>query len=237
MKTPEKLGKVIQDMTEKLCGEGEFSEDVIRIRLTAPESPDLTIIDLPGIVRTTTNGQETKVIDSVNSLIERYLKKKRTIILAVIPCTQDLATCEILEKAQKVDPEGQRTIGVLTKPDLIPKGTEHNWESVLANVTKPLLHGYYCVCNRSQDDLNNKLSPEKARDNESSYFANHFAEFSSNTGVVNLTKKLTELLIVHIQKCLPTMHSELQDLLDKTNIKIKELGEKPPIRHMRVEGS
>jgi hypothetical protein len=84
----------------------------------------------------------------VNSLIEGYLQQERTIILAVVPANQDVATIDILERAKKVDPEGDRTIGVLTKPDLIGPGNEEEALSVLNNVRKPLKLGYIMVKNR-----------------------------------------------------------------------------------------
>ena len=74
-----------------------FSQTPIRIELQAPTVPDLTIIDLPGIIRTTTSGQSMDVIMQVNSMIEDYLRNERTIILCVIPANQDIATIDILE--------------------------------------------------------------------------------------------------------------------------------------------
>ena len=94
------------------------------VKLVSPESPDLTVVDLPGIIRTATAGQGANVISDVNQLIQQYLAQERTIILAVIPSNQDIATVDILERAQQVDPHGVRTIGVLTKPDLISPGSE-----------------------------------------------------------------------------------------------------------------
>ena len=117
---------------EKLCGKISeltdiltkgalhgFSTDIIVIELTSPDSPDLTIIDLPGIIRTATNGQDQAVVREINELIDHYIAQRNTIILAVIPSNQDIATIDILERASLGDPKGERTLGVLTKPDLI----------------------------------------------------------------------------------------------------------------------
>jgi interferon-induced GTP-binding protein Mx len=80
----------------------------IVIEVRAPGLPDLTLIDLPGIVRTTTSGQSSNVMAQVNALVEKYLLQERTIILAVVPANQDVATVDILERAKRVDPEGNR---------------------------------------------------------------------------------------------------------------------------------
>jgi len=81
------------------------------------------------------------VIQEVNNLINSYLIQERTIILAVLPANQDIATCDILERAAQVDPTGERTIGVLTKPDLVGPGSEDEVIAVLNNVSKPLKLG------------------------------------------------------------------------------------------------
>lgn len=147
----ETISKLTNVLTDgKLNG---FSTDSIVIKISSPESPDLTIIDLPGIVRTATSGQDAAVIMQVNNLINYYMSQPRTIILAVIPANQDIATIDILERAAIVDPMGARTIGVLTKPDLIGPGSEDEVVQVLRNVRKPLALGYIMVKNPSQKEV------------------------------------------------------------------------------------
>ena len=151
----EEIAECIEKMTNKLCGteSGFHAETSIEVKLEAPDAPDLTIIDLPGIVRTHTKDQEATVKDEVNALIHKYLEQPRTIVLAVIAANADIATNEIIDRAEKVDPDGLRTMGVLTKPDLVDKGGESEVAAVLSNITKPLKHGYVMVKNRSQEML------------------------------------------------------------------------------------
>ena len=124
--TPAALTEKIEELTNILCASDSstFSTDAIVVRVESPGAPDLTLIDLPGIVRTHTAGQDPGVIGQVNALINTYLKQDRTIVLAVVPANQDIATIDILERARAVDTEGVRTLGVLTKPDLIGPGSE-----------------------------------------------------------------------------------------------------------------
>lgn len=98
-----------------------FSREYIHVTVSSPQLPNLTVIDLPGIIRTTTSGQSRSVIREVDDLLEEYLKQPDTIILAVIPANQDISTIDILERASTFDPSGRRTIGVLTKPDLVDR--------------------------------------------------------------------------------------------------------------------
>ena len=108
-------------------GQSTFSDDVLRIELCGPDKTQLSVIDVPGIFRTPTEGLTTKDdMSLVRGMVHRYIENSRTIILAVVPANVDIATQEILNLAAEVDPSGQRTLGVLTKPDLVDKGAEQD---------------------------------------------------------------------------------------------------------------
>ena len=104
-----------------------FSEHLLSIELCGPDKQNLSIIDIPGIFRTPTEGVTTEDdMALVRRIMNRHIRDERTIILAVIPSNTDIATQEILSIAKEVDPNGHRTLGVLTKPDLIDEGGEEN---------------------------------------------------------------------------------------------------------------
>jgi len=203
--SPEALTDVIAGFTEHLTkgqGPAAFSTDTIVIHISAPDAPDLTIIDLPGIVRTTTKGQDAAVIAQVNALIDSYMALPHTIILAVVPANQDIATVDILERASRADPAGTRTLGVLTKPDLIGEGGEEEVVKVLCNVRKPLRLGYVMLKNASQKEANEGLSMQEARRREIAYFQSH-PHFGllppALFGAAALATLLTRLLAAHIK--------------------------------------
>lgn len=103
-----------------------FSDDVLKIEICGPKQQHLSVIDVPGIFRNTTVGVTTDSdIEVVRNMVNQYMRNPRSVILAVIPANVDIATQEILKMAEKCDTEGQRTLGVLTKPDLVDKGAEH----------------------------------------------------------------------------------------------------------------
>lgn len=229
VKSPAELTAIIERLTDSLAGtSGGFSTESIVIKLVSETAPDLTVIDLPGIVRTATKGQSSSVIDEVNGLINHHLRMERTIILAVIPCNQDIATVDILERASAADPEGIRTIGVLTKPDLIGAGSEDEVLAVLHNVRKPLKLGYIMVKNRSQKELADKdLTLEKARAAEMAFFAQHpvFQSVdSSKFGVDHLTACLTKLLVRRIQQELVPMKHEVETALQAVSFPFVDIG-------------
>ena len=228
LSNPADITSTIESFTMNLTKSSNgFSTDSIVVELTSESAPDLTLIDLPGIVRTATKGQDRRVIEQVNAMIEGYLNQERTIILAVIPSNQDIATIDILERAQKVDPLGERTIGVLTKPDLIGPGGEDEAIAVLTNQRKPLKLGYTMVKNRSQKELNENLSQEKSRLAEEAFFRTSpkFGKLDPSLfGLNNLTTKLTNLLVNRVQYALIPMKNEVETSLAGLRSELKAMG-------------
>lgn len=141
--------------TDPALSEGNvFSEDVLKVEICGPDEDYLTLIDVPGIFRNPTEGVTTKSdIILVQNMVKKYIKDNRTIILAVLPSNVDPATQEILTLAEDYDMAGERTLGVLTKPDLV---TEVSAQAAVCNVVlgkkKPLALGYYVTRNRGADD-------------------------------------------------------------------------------------
>lgn len=130
-----------------------FSEDILKIEICGPDEDYLTVIDVPGIFRDATEGITTKKdIELVCNMVKEYIKNNRTIILAVLPSNVDIATQEILSLAKEYDKAGERTLGVLTKPDLV---TEHSAQVAVCNLVlgkkRPLTLGYYVVRSRGAD--------------------------------------------------------------------------------------
>lgn len=126
-----------------------FSEDVLKIEVYGPREDYLTIIDVPGIFRTTTQGTTKEDMTMVRDLVKSYIRESRTIILAVLPSNVDIATQEILQLAEDYDKNGERTIGVLTKPDLV---LEPSAQAAVCDLVqgkkRPLTLGYFLVRNR-----------------------------------------------------------------------------------------
>jgi interferon-induced GTP-binding protein Mx len=218
----------MSQMMDDLCkaAGGDFSTDSVIVELVSEDCCDLTVVDLPGIIRTVTAGQSVDVIQQVNRLIKSYLVDKRTIILAIVPSNQDIATVDILERAQGVDPTGDRTVGVLTKPDLIGPGSEDEVLTVLTNIRKPLKLGYIMLKNRSQKELTEAITTAEAREREEQFFAKHAFWKNSDPkyfGIANLSDKLTNLLVhrikielspmkIEVEKQLSTVRSELRSM-------------------------
>ena len=230
------ISVAILDITDKLTegNKDKFPDwknekNSILLELVTPTAPELTIVDLPGIVRTATDGQSEDVIATIDSMLNHFLENPRTCILAVIPANVDLATSEILQRAAKVDPEGSRTIGVLTKPDLVDKGGEGEVLQVLTNIKRPLQHGYFMLKNRSQEQLNKKVSFKEAKESEMEFFkTSPYSDYRSQLGIEALQSALAELLVSRIQLALPDIKTEVDCILESSQQQLETLGKTPP---------
>ena len=115
----------IEQLTDKVCGN---SKNIVNkpIILTVYSSwvPNLTLVDLPGITRVAIEGQPENIEEITKKMATRYCQDSKTIILCVVPANQDLSTQDSLNMARKLDPLGNRTLGVLTKVDIMDEGTD-----------------------------------------------------------------------------------------------------------------
>lgn len=190
IETIDDIGPAILTAKEYICGDDDFSDDILSIEMDGPNCIPVTLVDLPGYVKTSIGDQKKTVKDQIKVMCASYLKDKRTIILAVIPANIDLANNEIFENASEVDPDGDRTIGVITKPDMMDAGTEDEIIDLVNNGTKKHLDlGYYIVKNRNNADLVNNISNAAARESEAEFFTRTPWSLvrKSNTGAANLS--------------------------------------------------
>lgn len=106
---------------------GRFAaRDVLVVDKRGPKLPQLTIVDLPGLIKIPNNDQSADDIEAISDLTDRYMKSSRTITLAVVGGNVDYVQATILVKAREFDPSGGRTIGVVTKPNLTKDGGLEN---------------------------------------------------------------------------------------------------------------
>uniref|UniRef100_A0AAR2ISB1 Uncharacterized protein n=1 Tax=Pygocentrus nattereri TaxID=42514 RepID=A0AAR2ISB1_PYGNA len=191
-----------------LAGDGVgICDDLITLEIMSPHVSDLTLIDLPGIARVPVKGQPDDIGEQIKNLIQTFIEKSETINLVVVPCNVDIATTEALRMAQEVDPEGKRTLAILTKPDLVDRGAEKTILDVVRNQVIPLSKGYIIVKCRGQKQIDEKISPEEATRVERDFFKRH--EFFScllneeKATIQCLAGKLTQDLVDHIKyQCL-----------------------------------
>jgi len=191
-------------------GQSTFSDDMLKIELGGPSRQHLSVIDVPGIFRTPTYGVTTKEdMTLVRRMVKSYIKDSRTIILAVIPAPVDIATQEILSMAEEADQLGQRTLGVLTKPDLVDKGGEELVMDLVHGTKNKLNLGYCMVRNRGQQEK--ALSSTDRRQNERHFFSTSpwSALDKSRVGIPALQDRLRELLVDITRREFPNVKYEI----------------------------
>ncbi|XP_060716883.1 interferon-induced GTP-binding protein Mx2-like isoform X2 [Tachysurus vachellii] len=215
---PSEVEGYVKQAQNELAGDGVgICDELITLEIMAPDVCDLTLIDLPGIARVPVKGQPEDIGCQIKSLIWKYVKKDQTINLVVVPCNVDIATTEALKMAQEVDPEGKRTLAILTKPDLIDKGTEKNIMDIIRNQVIPLSKGYVIVKCRSQKQIDDKISLTEATRVEREFFKRH--EYFScllseeKATIQCLASKLTQDLVDHIKNALPLISEEIKKQL------------------------
>uniref|UniRef100_A0A3B3CZ78 Interferon-induced GTP-binding protein Mx n=1 Tax=Oryzias melastigma TaxID=30732 RepID=A0A3B3CZ78_ORYME len=232
IKDPASVEEKIIQAQDKMAGVGVgISKELISLEIASPSVPDLTLIDLPGITRVAVKGQPADIGEQIKRLIWEFIGKRETINLVVVPCNVDIATTEALKMAQEVDPEGERTLGILTKPDLVDKGTEENVVDIINNKAIPLKKGYMIVKCRGQNEITKKVSLTTALEKEKTFFQKHshfHLYYDGRASVPKLAEKLTLELVHHIQKSLPRLEEQVETKLKQTQSKLDNLGCGPP---------
>lgn len=143
-----KAREEIEIDTERKCGHNkEISAEPIIVKVFSRNVVNLTLVDLPGMTKIPQGGQPDNIERQILELCYTYVQKKTAIIMAVSPANQDLANSDALKLARRVDPMGERTIGVLTKIDLMDAGT--NCLDIVQGKVYPLKLGYIGVMCRS----------------------------------------------------------------------------------------
>lgn len=230
---PGNVEKKIREAQDTIAGVGVgISDDPITLEISSPDVPDLTLIDLPGITRVAVPGQPDNIESQIKKLIYKFITKQETIGLVVVPCIVDIATTEALKMAQEVDPEGERTLGILTKPDQVDKGAEESVVDIVRNEVIHLNKGYMVVRCRGQQEITEKVSLTEALEREKAFFEGH-SHFDAlyndgHASVPKLAEKLTIELVHHIERSLPRLEEQIEEKLAQTQAELEKCGSGPP---------
>ncbi|KAI0737311.1 dynamin protein dnm1 [Daedaleopsis nitida] len=220
------IRREIEQETFRVAGQNKgISKLPIHLRIYSPNVLDLTLVDLPGLTKLPVGDQPGDIERQIRSLVIDYISKPNCVILAVSAANVDLANSEALKLARSVDPQGRRTIGVLTKLDLMDAGT--NAFDILTGRVYPLKLGFIGVVNRSQADINNEKPLTDALDAEAEFFRNHAAyrNIAHKNGTKYLAKTLNQVLMNHIRDKLPDMKARLNTLMGQAQQELSSFGD------------
>ncbi|KAL0061206.1 Dynamin-related GTPase protein [Marasmius tenuissimus] len=222
----DEIRKEIEQETFRVAGQNKgISKLPISLRIYSPNVLDLTLVDLPGLTKIPVGDQPSDIERQIRNLVVEYISNPNSVILAVSPANVDLANSESLKLARSVDPQGRRTIGVLTKLDLMDAGT--NAADILTGRVYPLKLGFIGVVNRSQQDINSEKSMEAALDAETEFFKNHpaYRNIAHKNGTRYLAKTLNQVLMNHIREKLPDMKARLNTLISQAQSELTSFGD------------
>uniref|UniRef100_A0A8C7QGU5 dynamin GTPase n=1 Tax=Oncorhynchus mykiss TaxID=8022 RepID=A0A8C7QGU5_ONCMY len=207
----EEVRAEIEAETDRITGSNKgISAIPINLRVYSPNVLNLTLIDLPGMTKVAVGDQPLDIEHQIRDMLLQFITKESCLILAVTPANQDLANSDALKIAKEVDPQGLRTIGVITKLDLMDEGTDA--KDILENKLLPLRRGYIGVVNRSQKDIDGRKDIRAALAAERKFFLSHpgYRHMAERMGTPHLQKQLNQQLTNHIRDTLPGLRSKLQ---------------------------
>ncbi|KAJ5622943.1 Dynamin [Penicillium lividum] len=203
-----------------------FAEDILRLELVGNTGVHLTIVDLPGLIEVSEREDDVQL---VKDLVDSYIKNPRTIILAVVPASSDINTQGIIQRARSFDAVGERTVGIITKPDLINDGTQSRVARLANNRDQTKLKlGFFILKNPTPNELKAGMNDEKRRKMESTYFSmppwSTLGLDPDRVGIDKLRIFLQDLLDGHIERQLPNVRADVRRLLESTNQELNAIG-------------
>ncbi|KAF4637861.1 hypothetical protein G7Y89_g215 [Cudoniella acicularis] len=203
-----------------------FARDVLSIEIFGQGRPQLTLVDIPGLIGTETKVTTKADIALVAEITQHYISQARTICLAVVSAATDYANQTILEKVREVDPEGDRTLGVITKPDVPPggSGSEQAYIELAQNEDIFFKLGWHVVKNRHFNERDATLAERNSLEEIFFRTTNWKTLPKESVGVEALRRRLSSLLFDHVKKELPNLRDELESKLCVTKADLEQLG-------------
>lgn len=220
----DEIRKEIERETNRRAGINKgISNEPIRLKIFSTSVLNLTMVDLPGITKVPVGEQPEDIEQQIVRLVSSYISNPNSIILAVVTANTDMATSESLQIAKEFDPDGRRTLAVVTKLDLMDAGTDAI--DVLCGRVIPVKLGIIGVVNRSQQDILDQKPIEDALRDEATFLQKKYPTLASRNGTPYLAKTLNRLLMHHIRDCLPDLKTRVNWFLSQTQSLLNSYGE------------
>ena len=204
-----------------------FGRDILRVELSGPKQPHLTLVDLPGLFHAGNKLQSTSDAEAVKQLVQSYMKKSRSVILAVISAKNDYANQIVTTFAREFDEEGQRTLGIITKPDCLDatSDSESAFVDLAANKDVQLKLGWHLLRNRDYDSRD--CTSDERDDAEAAFFAKGiWASLPpSQMGIHTLKPRLSRVLKDQILTELPGLILDVAKGISECDSRMERLGE------------
>ena len=204
-----------------------FSKNILRVEISGQDKPKLTVVDLPGLIHSESRHQSPADVELISNLVQSYMKNPRSVILAVVSAKNDYANQIILKRAKEVDPEGSRTLGLITKPDTLPPGSdsEADFVNLASNDNIQFRLGWHIVKNR--DYQSHHSSAEERDRSEAQFFSEGvWRDLPRDmVGIGSLNVRLSNILLDQIKRYLPRLMEDIQSSIEGCKAKLAKLGD------------
>ncbi|XP_015111838.1 dynamin-1-like protein [Diachasma alloeum] len=218
------IRREIEAETDRMAGGNKgICPEPINLKIYSSTVVNLTLIDLPGITKVPVGDQPEDIEAQIRTLVLKYICNPNSIILAVVTANTDMATSESLKLSKDVDPDGRRTLAVVTKMDLMDAGTDAI--DILCGRVIPVKLGIIGVVNRSQQDIMNNKTIQEALKDEAAFLQRKYPTLASRNGTPYLAKTLNRLLMHHIRDCLPELKTRVNVMVSQYQILLNSYGE------------
>ncbi|PNF28899.1 Dynamin-1-like protein [Cryptotermes secundus] len=210
--------------TERMAGHNKgICPEPINLKIFSTRVVNLTLVDLPGITKVPVGDQPEDIESQIRELVLKYSCNPNSIILAVVTANTDMATSESLKLAKECDPDGRRTLAVVTKLDLMDAGTDAI--DILCGRVIPVKLGIIGIVNRSQQDIMNNKSIKDALKDEAAFLQRRYPTLANRNGTPYLAKTLNRLLMHHIRDCLPDLKTRVNVMVSQFQSLLNSYGE------------
>ncbi|XP_037710881.1 dynamin-1-like protein isoform X1 [Drosophila subpulchrella] len=220
----DEIRKEIENETERAAGSNKgICPEPINLKIFSTHVVNLTLVDLPGITKVPVGDQPEDIEAQIKDLVLKYIENPNSIILAVTAANTDMATSEALKLAKDVDPDGRRTLAVVTKLDLMDAGTDAI--DILCGRVIPVKLGIIGVMNRSQKDIMDQKHIDEQMKDEAAFLQRKYPTLATRNGTPYLAKTLNRLLMHHIRDCLPDLKTRVNIMATQFQSLLNSYGE------------
>ncbi|CAG4941042.1 unnamed protein product [Colias eurytheme] len=220
----DQIRQEIERETDRMAGSNKgICPEPINLKIYSTKVVNLTLVDLPGITKVPIGDQPEDIENQIRNLIIKHIANPNSIILAVTAANTDMATSEAIKMAKEVDPDGRRTLAVVTKLDLMDAGTDAI--DILCGRVIPVKLGIIGVVNRSQQDIIDKKTITDSLKDEATYLQRKYPTIATRNGTPYLAKTLNRLLMHHIRDCLPELKVRVNVMISQFQSLLNSYGE------------